>query len=383
MKKIFIISFVLVAFIISFYFIFNKEKSFTLVMGGDALITDSILNDAYVNTLNNYQFSKMFKYVSTYIKDYDLRYYNQETPISGSELGYSGVICFNTPSSFVIDMMNMGFNMISLATNHSIDGRLVIKNDDTYSCDMNKEGIINYINFIKKYDKIYFSGIYDSEDDRNKIVIESKNGISYTFLNYTYGTNLDDLIDYESYLVNVYSDEKVKKDIENVRDKVDVIFVAMHWGEENNPIPSDEQKRIASYLAKLGVDVIIGTHPHVIQPIEWIDNTLVIYSLGNLISAQSYDYDYSRLVGMLVDIKISKKGNKISISNPRCELTYSYFDDVNGKKSNFNVIPYSYINEKDSKYLKLYEKVSKVIRLYDKSIEINKLGTKSISLEVN
>lgn len=384
MKKIYIfIALLLVLCFISFYFFFNREKSFSMVMAGDALITDSILKDAYVKSTNNYQFSKMFKYVYEYIKDYDLRYYNQETPISGNSLGYSGIICYNTPSSFAIDMMNMGFNMISLATNHVMDGRLVIKNENDYYCDKNEEGIINNINFFKRFDKVYTSGIYDSNEDKDRIVIKKKNGISYTFLNYTYGTNMDGIIDYAPYLVNIYSNEKAKQDIEKVRDKVDVIFVAMHWGEENNPIPTEEQKKIASYLSKLGVNVIIGTHPHVVQPIEWIDNTLVIYSLGNLITAQSEEYDYSRLVGMMVDLKISKKGNKIIISNPRCELTYSYFNIVNNKKTNFEVIPYSYMKEGNSEYLRLYEKVSKIIRLYDKSIEINKLGTKSVETEIN
>ena len=105
--------------------------------------------------------------------------------------------------------------------------------------------------------------------------------------------------------------------------------------------------------------------------------------MGNLITAQSEEYDYSRLVGMMVDLKISKKGNKIIISNPRCELTYSYFNVVNNKKTNFEVIPYSYMKEGNSEYLRLYEKVSKIIRLYDKSIEINKLGTKSVNTEIN
>ena len=143
-----------------------------MVMAGDVLITDSILDDAYVKTTNNYQFSKMFKYVYEYIKDYDLKYYNQETPISGSGLGYSGIICYNTPSNFAIDMMNMGFNMISLATNHVMDGRLVIKDENDYYCDKNEEGIINNINFFKRFDKVYTLGIYDSNEDRDKIVIK-------------------------------------------------------------------------------------------------------------------------------------------------------------------------------------------------------------------
>lgn len=357
---------------------FKKTNSFTIVMAGDTLVTNSILSDGYNKVTNEYNFSKMFSYVKNYIKDYDLAFYNQETLIGGTNFPYTGTGCYNTPSNFAIDMMNVGFNMVNLANNHSLDGKLVLKENDSYTCENNEQGIINSINFWKYYESIYSTGLFTSKEEQNSIIIKELNGIKYTLLSYTYGTNMDDIIEYQPYLVNIYSDEKAKEDIEKVKDKVDVIFVSMHWGEENNVIPSETQKKQASYLASLGVDVIIGHHPHVVQPIEKINDTLVIYSLGNLITGQSADYDYNRLIGMLVGLKITKSNNEIKIDNINCELTYINYDE---NKSNFIVLPYSYITDKeDEKYKRLYQRVSKIVKLYDDSIIINKIGTKKINL---
>ena len=381
MKKIYIfIALLLVLCFISFYFFFNREKSFSMVMAGDTLVTYSILKDGYNDQNKSYNFSKMFRYIKDYIKDYDLAYYNQETPISGSDFPYWGSLCYNTPPHFAIDMFNVGFNMVSLANNHVLDGQYVY-HDDKINCINNTLGVINSIKFWNKYPNIYVSGINESQDNRDKIVVKEKNGIKYAMLSYTYGTNMDDLVEYDSYLVNVYSDEQAKKDIEKVRDKVDVLFVSMHWGEENHFVPSNSQKKQAKYLASLGVDIIIGTHPHVIQPIEWIDDTLVIYSLGNLITAQTSDYDYGRLVGMMVTLDIQKKNKKIFINNVKCELTYNYYDEG---RVNFLVIPFSYIVKYDSgNYLRLYEKYSKIVRMFDNDITINQIGTNNVKIETS
>ena len=378
-RVVIIVLFVFLLLFIGFC-IFNHSTSITLIFGGDTLVTDYVLEDAYVSEKKSYDFSKMFKYLKEYVSDYDLAFYNQETPISGSQFEYKGDNCYNTPSIFADTMIDVGFNMVSLANNHVLDGQYVY-HDDKINCINNTLGVINSIKFWNKYPNIYVSGINESQDNRDKIVVKEKNGIKYAMLSYTYGTNMDDLVEYDSYLVNVYSDEQAKKDIEKVRDKVDVLFVSMHWGEENHFVPSNSQKKQAKYLASLGVDIIIGTHPHVIQPIEWIDDTLVIYSLGNLITAQTSDYDYGRLVGMMVTLDIQKKNKKIFINNVKCELTYNYYDEG---RVNFLVIPFSYIVNYDSgNYLRLYEKYSKIVRMFDNDITINQIGTNNVKIETS
>ena len=144
---------------------------------------------------------------------------------------------------------------------------------------------------------------------------------------------------------------RVKNDIEKVRDKVDVLLVSMHWGNEYQTEPTAEQKRQAEYLSSLGVDIIIGTHPHIIEPITYINDTLVIYSLGNFISAQSTNNDYNTMVELMTSVDIIKE-----------------------EKDGFKVVPFSRMNETyNSDYQRLYDKYSAVVKMYDPNIKVNPL----------
>ena len=165
----------------------------------------------------------------------------------------------------------------------------------------------------------------------------------------------------KEYLDNVYSDELAKADIERVRDKVDVVMVAMHWGIEYSLGVSASQEEIANYLSSLGVDIIIGAHPHVVEPIEYIGKTLVIYSLGNYISAQD---STEKLTGLMVSVDINKTVDKgitnVAIENPKAELIYTKYN-LSGK-GNFKVYPYSQLNNTIlPNYRTYYEKYKKVV----------------------
>jgi len=160
--------------------------------------------------------------------------------------------------------------------------------------------------------------------------------------------------------------EQVKKDIEAVRDKVDVLIVAMHWGYEYTHTPTRYEKDMANYLASLDVDIIIGTHPHVIQPVTWIDDTLVIYSLGNFVSAQyqnkgSCSY-YKCTVGLMTSLRIEKTifegETTIKIDTVENELLYNYYNQSTWK--DFKMIPFS--NPEIKKYLKNYKDVYETYR---------------------
>lgn len=197
--------------------------------------------------------------------------------------------------------------------------------------------------------------------------IFTKNNITYTMLSYTCMTN--GLVSPNDYYVN---EVKVKSEIEALRDKVDVLMVAMHWGDEYKSLPNDTQKQIAHYLASLKVDIIIGTHPHVIDPIEWIDKTLVIYSLGNFVSSQNKLSDYNKLIGLDAHVDIVKTDidgdASIKLTNLNTDLIYTYFKNY----TNFEVIPFSIINDaylKDYTYYK--DKYNKIIKTYDKNIVTN------------
>lgn len=302
----------------------NIKRSMSLVMVGDALIHDSIYKDAYIGD-NNYIFLDMFTDIGEIIKDFDLRYYNQETIIGGKDLGLSNYPLFNSPDEIGSDLVKTGFNMVSLANNHSLDKGV--------------QGLEYSINFWNNMEGVITAGSYKSNEDRDNPKIYEMNGIKYAFLSYTVSTNGLNIPEGYEYLVNVYSDEIVKNDIESVENDVDVIIVAMHWGDEYTHIPTYEEKRIAMYLSSLGVNLIIGSHPHVIQPVDYVGDTLVIYSLGNFISSQR-SLGLNKIIGLMVGLNITVDDEKVTFDNINYELLYTY---DNGYKD-FKVIPFSKLN---------------------------------------
>ena len=337
-----------------------KTSKVSLVMVGDALLHGSVYRDAYKD--GRYDFSNQLEFIKPIIQNYDLAFYNQETILGGTELGLSDYPTFNSPWEFGDNMLDIGFNIVNLATNHTMDRgeKAILK-----SCE--------YWN--QKKDTVLFAGSYCNEKDRDEIKIFEKNGIKYTMLSYTYGTNGIKVPEGKEYLVNLYSDEKAKEDIEKVRDKVDLLLVSMHWGIEYQTEPTAEQKREAEYLSNLGADIIIGTHPHIIEPVTYIDDTLVIYSLGNFISAQSTNSDYNTMVELMTTIDIVKetknKKSTIKLENLNNELLYNYYTKGSGKWYNFKVIPFSKMNTNyNSDYKRLYDKYSKVVKMYDESIPV-------------
>lgn len=335
-----------------------KEERLSLIMVGDALLHSSLYRDGYQN--GTYDFTSQLELIKPEIQKHDFAFYNQESILGGTSIGLSDYPNFNSPQEFGDAMIDAGFNLVSLANNHTMDrGVTAIQN----SCD-----------YWKTKD-VLTAGSYCSAEDAEEIKIKEKNGIKYTMLAYTYGTNGITVPSDKPYLVNLYSDELAKADIEKVRDKVDLLIVSMHWGTEYRSEPTDEQKREAEYLSNLGVDIIIGTHPHVIEPITYINDTLVIYSLGNFISAQSTNNDYNTMVELMTSVdvvKTTKDGkSEIKLENLNNELLYNYYQK-DSRWHNFKVIPFSQMNETyNSDYKRLYEKYSSVVRMYNPDIEIN------------
>ncbi len=344
----------------------NEDKHYeaSLIAVGDYLIHSSVYKDA--NRLANgdgYDFKPMISYIKEIVSNYDIAYYNQETILGGSELGLSDYPTFNSPYEAGDAMLDAGFNLVSLATNHTMDS--------------GKKAVENSCKYWQSKENALTAGSYCSEEERNKINIKEINNIKYTMLNYTYGTNGMPVAN--DYLVNVWPTDidninnpekdtkyqaykkQVKEDIDKVKDKVDFLIVAMHWGVEYTHEPTAYEKDMASYLASLGVNLIIGTHPHVIQPVTWIDDTLVIYSLGNFISAQYQNKNtctnYKCTTELMTSLKIEKdiKNNQTSvkITNVENELLYNYYNQSTWR--NFKVIPFS--NPKIKEYLPNYKEV--------------------------
>lgn len=305
----------------------NYETSATLVAVGDALIHSAIYSSVYSN--GTYDFNPILTEVKPVIEKYDLKYYNQETILGGTALGLSSYPLFNSPQEVGDAFINAGFNLVSLATNHSLD--------------YGARGLNSSLEYWGKQEGVIAAGSYESEESRNTPRIMEKNGITYTLLSYSTLTNGLTIPYGKEYLFNLYSDEKAKEDIERVRDKVDVVMVAMHWGAEYTHTPTYEEKKIANYLSSLGVDIVIGTHPHVIQPIDFIGDTMVIYSLGNFLSSQ---IGTERLIGLMASVTIKKTVNDgvstITLEEPSAELVYTKKPSYG---SGYKLYPFSSLND--------------------------------------
>jgi len=328
-----------------------KEYKASLFMVGDALIHYGVYHDAK-QADGSYDFSPMFEYIKPISSKYDLVYYNQETVLGGESLGYSSYPRFNSPQQVGDAFIDAGFNMVSLATNHTMD--------------KGEQGVINSVNYWKsKKDNVVYSGQWLSQVERETETaqIYEKNGISYAFLSYTIWTNGLETPKDKEYLNNVYSPEKAAADIAKVKGKADVIMVAMHWGTEYSLGVDAKQDEIANYLSSLGVNIIIGAHPHVVEPVEYLNDgkTFVIYSLGNFISDQGVT---ERLIGLMMELTIKKVVDvddsvTISIESPKAQLIYTK------DKKDFKVIPFSKLNDSIlPNYMNYYEKYKKVVNTF-------------------
>ena len=352
-----------------------KEYTASLIMVGDALVHNSLYNDAAKNlNYNGYDFKPHIELIKEEVSKYDIAYYNQETILGGTSIGLSSYPSFNSPQELGDAMIDAGFNLVSLATNHTLD--------------RGEKAVLLSREYWNNKTNIHAVGSYSSKEEKQKIEtkILEVNNITYAMLNYTYGTNGIPVPKGKDYLVNLWNDttnyegykKQVEEDINAIRDKVDVLIIAMHWGREYTHKPTDLEVKTAEYLANLDVDIIIGTHPHVIQPVEWIDDTLVFYSLGNFISAQTSS-SCSNLkcnIGLMSSLTIKKTieddNTKIEINNIKNDLIYTYHQNY----TNFKVIPFSNPKIKDylENYNDIYDKYSDIIVSQDKSISLVPLG---------
>ena len=365
----------------------EKVSKANLIMVGDALIHGSVYRDAQrLAGGNGYDFKPQIKYIKEIVKDYDIAYYNQETILGGTSNGLKldDYPTFNSPQEVGDAMIDAGFNLVSLATNHTVDS--------------GKQAVLNSREYWNKQEGVQAVGSYSSDEEKKELetkVLEI-NSIKYAMLNYTYGTNGMPVSN--DYLVNVWptdlnlnivSEDKkyqayketVKKDIEAIRDKVDVLIVAMHWGVEYTHTPTKYEEDMAKFLADNNVDIVIGTHPHVIQPVEWIDDTIVFYSLGNFISAQYQNQGtcsyYKCMVGLMSSLDITKTEYKgkttIKIDNINNNLIYTYYTGW----SKFQVIPFS--NPEIKNYLPgykdVYDTYAKVVSSEDDRIKTEPLAS--------
>lgn len=246
--------------------IFGNDEA-EIVFAGDAMMHQHQI-DVAKNDRGGYDFSEYFSEIDEYIYSADYAVVNLETPVSTAP--YTGYPQFNAPSEYLDALSHAGFDLFLTANNHTLDRR--------------DHGLCNTIDSLD-IRKLAHIGTYKNEDERDNALpfIRDINGIKVAFLNYTYGTNgIEPRKDVKVDYINL---DLIKGDVEKSRENgAEFIFVCIHWGNEYQLLPHSSQKELAEYLWGLGVDAIIGSHPHVVQPIEFKDGRLVVYSLGNFIS---------------------------------------------------------------------------------------------------
>jgi len=250
----------------------------SFVCVGDNLIHEQIWRCHEKDADGRYNFDDLYAPVKELVSGADVAFVNQETVCGGEALTLSDWPRFNSPQEILDALAGTGFNWISTANNHALD--------------RGEAGIRAQIDYLSKIGGVTQTGTHDSLDDSKTPRILSINGVRVGIASYTYGTNGIAPPPGEEYLVDVIDDAKIRADMGALTKESDIQIVAMHWGDENSFEPTDEQKRLAQMLADTGVDVVIGTHPHVIQAPVVLrgaagNTTLVYYSLGNFMSSQT------------------------------------------------------------------------------------------------
>ena len=281
-----------------------ESQEIQIVMVGDMLIHDKII-DSGKKSDRTYNFDHLFTHVTEYIQAADIAIANQETIMGGEEFGYSGYPRFNSPYEIADAEVKAGFNVILHATNHTTD--------------KGKEAVLNCMNYWDtKYPDIAYLGINKTQEEQdNNIFVFERNGIKVAILNYTYVLNGNRMPSDMPYLVNLMtkgvSEKRVIADIKKAEALADFTIVCPHWGTEYSLKVFSTQKHWTKIFLENGVDLVLGAHPHVIEPIEWVtdDNgnkMLVYYSLGNFVNGTSSTKGNlaHRMVGGIADVTIGR-----------------------------------------------------------------------------
>ena len=311
---------------------FNKSSSedISLCMVGDLLIHLPILD--YAKT-EGYNFDFIFENMEKYIKEYDIKIINEEVLISGSNFSIKGYPRFNSPFELADSVVKAGFNVILKSTNHVND--------------FGEKARLLDLNYWKKFPNIKVTGSYQNEEEAQKITYFETKGIKIALLNYCYGSNR---LLRNSYTINKIKYDKIKNDIKKSKSEgADIIIVMPHWGKEYSLKSNIFQNKWSKIFFELGVDIIIGTHPHVIEPVKIMEDKdknrkmYIFYSLGNFISsgASRKKNVFWRYLGGMAHIIIGKKNNKVIIKEVKFIPLITHIYPENKKVTTFKVKDYN------------------------------------------
>lgn len=341
----------------------TQIDSISLLFIGDIMGHETQIKSAYDPVQKTYNYHNVFAKVSPIIERYDFTIANLEVTLAGPP--YEGYPQFSSPTSLAQACIDNGIDVFVTSNNHA--------------CDKGKKGVIKTIKTLDSLAIPHTGTFLDSADraKRNLLILE-KNGIKVGILNYTYGTN--NIPDPKPTIVNRLERDKIIVDIQDAKnDSLDKLIVFVHWGKEYKLLPNTQQKELAEYLFVNGVDIIIGSHPHVLQPMEFHPATeeknerLIVYSLGNYVSNQRAARKDG---GAMLKLTLSKQGDNVKIKNCGYHLTWVHKPKVNGK-TKFEILPcktyeaneYEGLNEEAKAKMKIFTTQSrKLLNTYNKAV---------------
>ncbi len=330
----------------------EPEPEVSLVMVGDILLHDAIENK-FAAEDGTYNFAPLFANVKEEISQADVALVNQEVIIGGSDLGITGYPNFNAPYEVADYLVDTGFDVVLHATNHALDRGV--------------KGINNCLdNWAQKYPSEVILGIHNSQESQDDIYVYEKDGMKIAILNYTYGTNGISLPSSMPYAVDLLEEDRVVNDIARAKEMSDFVVVCPHWGTEYNLGTDRMQEKWTNIFLENGVDLVIGTHPHVIEPVEMLENPetghkmLVYYSLGNFCSWTSSDGEgvANRSIGGMAEVTLQRddSGNVV-ISDYGIQPIICHLSHAENGVAVYNIQDYteemangSIIKEKDSSF---------------------------------
>lgn len=286
-----------------------EPETMQIVMAGDMLMHEKIIESGKRED-GTYNFDHLFTHVAEFISSADLAIVNQETIMGGPSYGYTGYPSFNTPYALADAEVKAGFDVLLLATNHTLD--------------KGKKAVLNCMDYLDStHPSLEYVGINRSQAaQNNEILVYEENGIKVAILNYTYGTNGISLPSDMPYLVNLLDEKKVRADIRKAEEIADFTIICPHWGTEYKLQQVSSQEKWAKIFVEEGADLVLGAHPHVIEPIEWVEHEngnkmLVYYSVGNFVNgtASKGHGVTNRMVGGIADVTIgrNKETGKVEI----------------------------------------------------------------------
>ncbi len=286
----------------------------TLLVVGDNLIHTQVI-DSGRQADGTYNYDHLYSNIKDEIAAADLAVVNQETILGGNAFPYTGYPSFNSPTEIGDALVNAGFDIVLHATNHTMD--------------RGEKAVENTFAFWKKYPHITVLGIHETKEDSETIKIIEKNGIKIAMLNYTYGLNGYSVPGDRPYLVGMLNKAKMTEDIRKAEEQADITVVFPHWGTEYVYEATPKQRDLTEFFYEQGVDLIIGSHPHVVEPVEWIEydlghRMLVYYSLGNFMS---YQKEAPRMLGGIANVVITKDSAGTYISDASITPIITHYEN--------------------------------------------------------